>query len=251
MTFTEKLDFANQKINEFSTNFMAALTSAAALTDAIYQKRIDQIDAQMQAELEAAGVQEETSVEQAQREYDAAVATGDALDVEEKRRALVKAQIEEKYRKKKADLEYKAALASWQFQVAQAALQIPLSVMNAVASGFQAPWFMLPWFPLAMGGAALAATSLQLGAVIASKPQAPKFAEGGIVPGTSFSGDNVVARVNSGEMVLTTEQQKKLLNGGGGQEAYRIVGTRKAVFAELFDAMENGDLLIPKRAVLA
>ena len=49
-------------------------------------------------------------------------------------------------------------------------------------------------------------------------PPAPKFAEGGIVPGNSFSGDNVIARVNSGEMILNGKQQAMLLNiANGGQ----------------------------------
>jgi len=49
-------------------------------------------------------------------------------------------------------------------------------------------------------------------------PPAPKFAQGGIVPGNSFSGDNVIARVNSGEMILNGKQQAMLLNiANGGQ----------------------------------
>lgn len=44
-----------------------------------------------------------------------------------------------------------------------------------------------------------------------SIPASPKFAEGGIVPGTSYTGDKVHARLNSGEMVLTMEDQKRLL----------------------------------------
>lgn len=53
----------------------------------------------------------------------------------------------------------------------------------------------------------------------ANKPKPPQFANGGIVPGTSYSGDNVIARVNSGEMVLNSAQQGNLwnmLNGGMG-----------------------------------
>jgi phage-related protein len=47
------------------------------------------------------------------------------------------------------------------------------------------------------------------------------FASGGIVPGSSFSGDRVSANVNSGEMILTREQQGRLfdmLQGGGGED---------------------------------
>ena len=41
-------------------------------------------------------------------------------------------------------------------------------------------------------------------------PQAPRFESGGIVPGASFTGDRITARVNSGEMILNAEQQKNL-----------------------------------------
>jgi hypothetical protein len=39
-----------------------------------------------------------------------------------------------------------------------------------------------------------------------------RFAEGGIVPGSSFSGDKVLARLNSGEMVLNQSQQSRLFD---------------------------------------
>lgn len=38
------------------------------------------------------------------------------------------------------------------------------------------------------------------------------FSRGGVVPGTSYSGDRVLARLNSGEMVLTKDQQKAIGN---------------------------------------
>jgi len=40
----------------------------------------------------------------------------------------------------------------------------------------------------------------------------PRFAQGGIVGGSSTSGDKVLARVNSGEMVLNKSQQSNLFN---------------------------------------
>lgn len=45
----------------------------------------------------------------------------------------------------------------------------------------------------------------------ATIPSAPKFAEGGVVPGTSYTGDKVLIRANSGERVLTKEMSDNLV----------------------------------------
>lgn len=44
----------------------------------------------------------------------------------------------------------------------------------------------------------------------------PKFAFGGVIPGTSFAGDNMLARVNSGEEILTANDPRHKNNYGGG-----------------------------------
>lgn len=65
---------------------------------------------------------------------------------------------------------------------------------------------------IAMAGAVAAALSIFRGL--------PKFANGGIVPGNSRSGDRVLAGVNSGELILNEAQQhniaSKLLRGNEG-----------------------------------
>lgn len=58
-----------------------------------------------------------------------------------------------------------------------------------------------------------------IGGVMAAFAALPKFATGGIVSGSSYSGDQVLARVNSGEMILNGAQQRNLFdiaNGRGG-----------------------------------
>ncbi len=54
----------------------------------------------------------------------------------------------------------------------------------------------------------------------------PSFEDGGIVPGTSFTGDRIAANVNSGEMILNRSQQSQLFSlangaglGNGGVES--------------------------------
>lgn len=85
----------------------------------------------------------------------------------------------------------------------------------------------------------------------------PAFATGGIVPGSSLSGDNVLARVNSGEMILNREQQTnllKLIEGGAGssQPQEIVVNTSiqldgkeigKAVSRQVADGLKLGEVV--------
>ena len=68
----------------------------------------------------------------------------------------------------------------------------------------------IPFVGIALGLAGVAA-------IIAAVSSMPKYATGGIVPGTSFTGDKVPALLNSGEMILNGSQQSNLfrmLNSG-------------------------------------
>lgn len=104
--------------------------------------------------------------------------------------------------------------------VIKAIADIALGFAQAsVQAGSMGPWGWVAW--LAAGTAALATT-------ISTVHSLTGFANGGIVPGNSLSGDNVYggnAMVNSGEVVLTKAQQGNLasqltdsaVQGFGGQ----------------------------------
>ena len=100
-------------------------------------------------------------------------------------------------------------------QGAQSSLAISKGV--ASASGIPYPFNLI----------AIATTVASILTALATQP----FAEGGIVGGTSFKGDKVYARLNSGEMVLNGRQQANLFNMinsggliGGGQVTFKIQG---------------------------
>lgn len=103
---------------------------------------------------------------------------------------------------------------------AKATAQAEEAVTGAAAS--QAA---IPFAGPLMAAAAIAS-------VVAAIASAPKFAGGGIVPGSSFGGDKILARLNSGEMVLNKEQQARLFSkldrpdspGGGGRVEFKIKG---------------------------
>lgn len=90
----------------------------------------------------------------------------------------------------------------------------------------------------AAGGAASVAAIPVVGPILAvaaiasilgALASVPKFESGGIVPGGSYSGDNVLARVNSGELILNTAQQRNLAGaldaGLGGNVKFKIDGS--------------------------
>lgn len=78
-------------------------------------------------------------------------------------------------------------------------------------------------------------------ATIASIAQGGSYANGGVVGGSSFAGDNLIARVNSGEMILNSSQQRNLFHlldnggaiGGGGQVEFVLKGQ------DLYGSMKN------------
>lgn len=78
-----------------------------------------------------------------------------------------------------------------------------------------------------------------------------KFADGGIVGGSSYSGDKVISRLNSGEMVLNDRQQRNLFNmidsgrfPTSGQQ--QVVVTGKIKGTDLLLVQKNTNKLLSK-----
>jgi hypothetical protein len=70
----------------------------------------------------------------------------------------------------------------------------------------------------------------------------PKFANGGIVGGGSTSGDNMLARVNSGEMIFNGGQQRRLFdiaNGKGGGAPQQSIVSTKVRGEDMYLAIKN------------
>lgn len=103
--------------------------------------------------------------------------------------------------------------------IAQATIKMYESATSAYAS-----LAGIPYVGPALGAAAAAAAVVAGAANIASiqsqtyqAPTAGNYAQGGIVPGTSYSGDRLQANVNSGEMILNKGQQRNLFNMANGE----------------------------------
>ena len=120
-----------------------------------------------------------------------------------------------------------AAIASKAFGMAQIITSQAQSIANgalAISEGIASAAAV----PFPANIPAIIAIVAQIGAIIAgvasSISQAKQvisggeFATGGIVPGESYTGDKVVAHVNSGEMILNPSQQSQLFNIATGRE---------------------------------
>lgn len=113
-------------------------------------------------------------------------------------------------------------------QIAQMIVQLQsLATANGVASASKLP------FP-----ANLAAVATVVATIASVFSSLPKFADGGIVGGSSYFGDKLLARVNSGECILTQSQQARalsLMDGGN----VRVSGDVRLSGKDIYISLRN------------
>lgn len=122
-----------------------------------------------------------------------------------------------------------------------AAIGKAAAISTATIDGFAAVQKALaaapPPFNFALAATVGVATAANIASIVGVN-----FAHGGIVPGSSFTGDNVAANLNSREMVLNQGQQAQLFqlaNGGGGNNG----GIVEAINA-LGDRIDNMEIVL-------
>ena len=106
---------------------------------------------------------------------------------------------------------------------------------EAAATGAASSVASIPFVGPALAVAAIAS-------VLAALATIPKFADGGIVGGSSFFGDNMIARVNSGEMILNQSQQGKLfdmINSGGSSNRITVDGEARVSGKAMYITIRN------------
>jgi len=141
-----------------------------------------------------------------------------------------------------ASVMLKTLMSLIQMVVKQIVMNQALAMSNAVAGATASG--------AATGPAAIFTTpafiATAIAGVIAAFAAIPKFATGGIVGGASFYGDKILARVNSGELVLNNKQQKAVFsamssaNSGSGDvtviPSIKLVGSD---FLIMFERAQN------------
>lgn len=111
------------------------------------------------------------------------------------------------------------------------------AIANAANSAAQTP--IIGWILALSAIAAMTAAMMSI----------PKFETGGVMGGTSYSGDKLLARINSGEMILNKKQQSNLSNmlvnnsvvtdGGGGKVEFKIDGRQLVGVLNNYNKQQN------------
>ena len=113
------------------------------------------------------------------------------------------------------------------------------AIAGATASGASMP-FPLNIIAIAAGVAAVVAALASISGA---------FANGGIVGGSSPSGDKLLARVNSGEMILNGAQQSRLFNFINGVTPFAdggiVYGPTLSIMGEYAGARSNPEVIAP------
>lgn len=218
LTSPEKFDVISSGVLSVADAVVGMLSAIDSFTQASADAASERLEIDRQNALEAAGVAEETTLQKAQRELEIAKEKGDAELIQEKETEVKRAKINEEYDKKQAELDYNANLRSWELQIAMAKIQMITAPLNAYVSALATP-VIGPY--IAPGLAALAAITAgyQFAAVQESKPTRPRYAEGGIIPGTPSGTEIIAGENNKDEIIMNQNQMANTLmaiaNGGG------------------------------------
>ena len=242
ITFNEILSYAQELSNSF-----------IGLSQANTDKKIEELDREMQAELEAAGLLEETKKERLERELKEAKKAGDKEKQRQIKDDIKRLEIQEEYEKEAALIKYKAAMFEWNIKKLSTAASVAEGIAKAIAS---APWpFNLPAIAFATAKGLLSTLTVQ-----AQKPIEPKFQSGGVYLGPETRGESANAILHPPETILNGEQMAKVFNminsAGAGAEGTSIpvsiiVQLDSYTIGKIVEDMANGGQITfrPERAL--
>ena len=131
-----------------------------------------------------------------------------------------------------------------QFLIQQAAAVASVTIATLQASALALSTPPGPPFTIPLAATIAAAGAIKVATIVAQTVKGlDKFQYGGIVPGTSFSGDRVPALVNSGELILNRAQQGVIageLSGGRDDRPIIIQIDGREIARAVRDEIESG-----------
>jgi tape measure domain-containing protein len=251
------------------------MSDISAITSGGLQNQIDEItsladaklrinDKDLQDELKKYNLQEKTAIEAAQIELDAALKTNDAIAIDDAKKALQKAQIEQAYAdKKKAiekdtamklyDLQLKQFKASQAFSIAQTTIETAEAAIRAYKALAGIP-IVGPAMAIAAAGVAAGLGAAKI-AIISGQtpPSAPSFAQGGVVMPRPNGVAARIAEAGQAEAVIPLDRLERMIesNNSSGLMELTVQMDSDVLLKKIFPATKNRKVLIHANAVVS
>jgi len=224
-----KRKLINDELYALLKNSMRTLASISSM---MTSNEIAKINAETQAKLKAAGLQEQTTIEKLTAERDAAIAAGNAELTAKKNQEIARQVIIDAGIKKTAQAQYKGALAQWTLSLATTVADSISAVVKTMAS--------LPW-PLNLVGAGVQAGLgiAQVAAFKGAKPVAPALARGSDFTqgGATLVGEEGPELVNMPRGASVTPNSRGGTGGGPVFNIYSPVAVTPSVAAQEYTRM--------------
>ncbi len=192
-------------ILSFASDFSSAIGDVYS---AITERRLQEIDKETEATMEALGLQEDTELEKLQKEYTEAAKNGDMELAQEKEREIQRQRIEEEAEERKRKLQREEAERSKALAIFQATIDTLASVVGFMNDPGG-------WAGIAMSAMAAATGAAQI-AAIAAEPL-PSYAVGAV-----DINEDQIAQLHQGELVIPKTFAEGIRDGDisiGGSEA--------------------------------
>jgi hypothetical protein len=179
LTVQDKLAGVESEISDFAGNVNSILNSMVQTEieyiNALFEADMENLKKQRQLALEEAGLVKATTAENLQAALDAAEASGDEMTIYKEKRRQKELAInndydtqekarEEQAAKDRAELEYKAAMTEWTFNLLMAPVQVAQAVLKSYAE-------FGPVLGAVMSVLAKINGVAQIGAIMAAKPK--------------------------------------------------------------------------------
>ena len=229
----EELKDINRELFNSLLRFVQDFSSAIGdLYSAITERRLQQIDEETDAALEALGLQEDSETEKLEKEYAEAVKNGDMELAQEKERELQRARIEEEAEERKKRLQREEAQRSKQLAIFQATIDTLASVIGFMSD------------PGGLSGIAMSAMAAATGAAqiaaIAAEPL-PSYSVGAV----DIDRDQI-AQLHQGELVVPKTFAQGIRDGdisiGGSESRVEVMIVNNTGARATADRLEDGDV---------
>jgi hypothetical protein len=248
----EATEESERRKQEAQAATLEAALAIASLLEGVLSLRVENARAALD-EFESINGEEIASLE-------AKAASEEGLTANEKLRLDALNEQKRKLANEQYDRELEAFKAGKVFKISetiQTGANAAINAFNALAG--------IPIVGPVLGGIAAAAagilTGVQVGLIAKqAPPPKPKFAQGGIIAGNNFVGDQVPILANSGEAVINRADQQSLMDfikggsrgtsSGGGTTIVNAVVDKKVLFSIMLNGSKTGQLTLNERSIV-